>query len=330
MHVRDDAGKKHNNAVGTQLVINDLHLNFPACACVSKGFRAMTKTCRDKEIARLSSGYSPFTESNDDGWIAKSIAEAAAFAISDTQIHSQNVKYKNRPFDGTWAGTEMIAQVNINHVRIGKKHLVNVRFGVPEHGSYPHTSRVTPTPALTPLRPQALDALCAAASRVPVGQAVLTAVAVVATTGPMAIPMTLLAVQTIVTGAMVVDVAGILLRVGQRGADLALAATVHATYGSHGHRALTLWREWAGPPRNQAPEASAADEPADPPMRYADVVVVEVPSLLLAPVPVVARTPAQELEFKQCQTDFHRAMCRAVHASAHSLSLRVGSERLIQ
>ena len=110
--------------------------------------------------------------------------------------------------------------------------------------------------------------------------------------------------------------------------DLALAATVYATYGPHGHQSLTLWREWAGPPRNQTPQASAADEPLDPLMCYADVVVVEVPPVLL--VPVEARTRAQELEFKQCQTDFHRAMCRAVHASAHSLSLRVGSERLIQ
>jgi hypothetical protein len=63
-------------------------------------------------------------------------------------------------------------------------------------------------------------------------------------------------------------------------------------------------------------------------MHYADVVVVEVPPVLL--VPVEARTPAHQLEFEQYKTDFHRAMCRAVHASAHSLSLRVGSERLIQ
>jgi hypothetical protein len=55
-------------------------------------------------------------------------------------------------------------------------------------------------------------------------------------------------------------------------------------------------------------------------MRYADVVVVEVPPLLLAPVPVEARTKTQELEFKQCETDFHRAMCGAVHVSARSLS----------
>jgi len=334
MHIPDELDEDFNSYVGTQRVINDANLHFHELSCVSKGFRAMTTTCRAAEIARLSSGYSPFIESKDSGWIAYTTAKYAAGAICNTAIHSQDVDYKNRPCKKTWQGTELIAHVNLNHMRIthatGHKHLITVRYGVPEPGSYPPTTHVTPTPVRAVVPPRHLDALCAAASRVPACHAVLGAAVVVATTGPVAIPMTLLAGGALVTGAMVVDVAGMVLRVGQHGLDHALAATVYATYGPAGHQALTLWREWAGPPRNQTPQASAADEPADPLMHYADVVVVEVPPLLLAPVPVEARTTAQQLEFEQCETALHRALCRAVHVSAHSLSLRVGSERLIQ
>lgn len=323
MHIPDELDEDFNSYVGTQHVINDANLHFHELSCVSKGFRAMTTTCRAAEIARLSSGYSPFIESKDSGWIAYTTAKYAAGAICNTAIHSQDVDYKNRPCKKTWQGTELIAHVNLNHMRIthatGHKHLITVRYGVPEPGSYPPTTYVTPTPVRAVVPPRHLDALCNAASRVPVGQAVLGAAAVVAAGyGPFAIAMSMTAGTALVTGAIVADVTGIVLRVGQRGLDLALAATVDATYGPHGHQALALWREWAGPPRNQTPEASAADEPADPPMRYADVVVVEVPPVLL--VAVEQRTPAQELEFKQCETDFHHAMCRAVHASARSLS----------
>jgi hypothetical protein len=68
---------------------------------------------------------------------------------------------------------------------------------------------------------------------------------------------------------------------------------------------------------------STAETPVAPYVawRAAKFVVVEVPPLLL--VPYEQRTPAQELEFKQCETDFHHAMCRAVHASARSLSANV-------
>jgi len=152
------------------------------------------------------------------------------------------------PVDDTWDGSEMIAIVSINHVRFGHHHLIHVRYGVPEPGSYASATHATP---VTPVaKPYALDALCTAASRVPVGQAVLTAAAVVATTGPLAIPMTVLADTTLVTGAMVVDVAGMALRVGQRGADLTLTTGVYATFGSDGHQVLTLRREWSAGLRN--------------------------------------------------------------------------------
>jgi hypothetical protein len=89
---------------------------------------------------------------------------------------------------------------------------------------------------------------------------------------------------------------------------------------------------WFAPAAQQAAPApqtqpEEAEEP-EPALRWAAEVVVPVPPVLC--VRFNTLTEAQKVEYSTAYAAFHRDVCRAVNVSAHSLSLRVGSERLIQ